>query len=116
MIKLNQQPERFLEVRKPDGDILKLKLRSLTVRAVREREATLGEIYKKYKVVRQGYIDKFNSEINSVNFLLDVIGVLIEDYDREAFDEFTVDDLGKIREELERLSVNKDTTDSKKKA
>jgi len=116
MINLVKQQEWILEVKDENGDVLKLKLKSLKVKDIRKRESDLGKIYEKYKAVRLGNIDQFNKKINSVNFLLEVIGILIYDFDMKDFDNFTVEDLGNIRNELEKLSTSKKDIENKKKA
>lgn len=103
MITLGKTPERILEIRRPDGRLLKLTVKKRTLIQLKENEKKLNQL--------QG--DLSNKKIDSVDFLSGTFELLVDNYNFDDFADLELDHVLLIIEELKKLQIEKPEEEKK---
>jgi len=110
MLELTSIANKELQVKKPDGSVLELKIRNFTLRTLKDKELELANLTKKHNNTIQsttgGKLDvgAIVDGQTSIDYLLDIMSLSIDDMNRDDFMDLEMSHINLIREEIDKLT------------
>lgn len=102
-IELQSPPEKILEVVKPDGNTVRLKIRKLTVAQTDEFERKEQEYQARVK----------SKDITNTEYILSAFERICEDFNREDIKDLDMDQVNAIFQAIQTLQRQKEEPEKK---